>query len=121
MKALSHRRISRLLTLALVAVWMVTVTAAGAAVTPAMHCHGVAMPCCPPAGSSSMARCLDSECIEQVPQKVETSLDAQAVAVLIPAAVEATTPRPMHEPVRLLQGGLRFHAPVFRLKGDLRI
>lgn len=121
MKARSHRRIARLLTLALVAVWMVTVTAAGAAVTPAMHCHGVNMPCCPPATSSSMTRCLDSDCIEQVPQKAEIGLDAQAAAVLIPAAVEAATPRPMHEPVGLLHGGMRFHAPVFRLKDDLRI
>ena len=121
MKALSHRQISRLLTLVLVALWMVTVTATGTAATPAMHCHGVAMPCCPPASSSSRARCLDSECIEQVPQKAEAGLDAQVAAVLIPAALEAAMPRPMHEPVLLLHAGLRFHAPVFRLKDDFRI
>ncbi|HKO14417.1 MAG TPA: hypothetical protein VJV22_20780 [Acidobacteriaceae bacterium] len=120
MKALSHRRFSRLLALALVAVWMVTVTAAGAAVIPAMHCHGVNMPCCPPATSSSMARCLDTDCIEQVPQKAEAGLEAQA-AILSPAVVQSVTPQPVREPMRLLHAGMRFHAPVFRLKDDFRI
>jgi len=41
--------------------------------------------------------------------------------VLIPAALEAATPRPMHEPVLLLHAVLRFHAPVFLLKDDFRI
>ena len=120
MKAPSNRRISRLLTLALVAVWMVTVTAAGAAVTPAMHCHGIDMPCCPPADSSSMARCLTSECLEQIPQKAEAGLEVQ-VAVVVSAVIEHAAPQPIHAPARELHAGLRFQTPVFRLKDDLRI
>lgn len=121
MKAPSNRRISRLLTLALVAVWMVTVTAAGAAVTPAMHCHGIDMPCCPPADSSSMARCLTSECIEQIPQKAEAGLDVQVAAVVVSTASEHATPQPIQAPARELHAGLRFQTQVFRLKDDLRI
>jgi hypothetical protein len=119
-KALAHTRISRLLTLAVVALWLANVTAAGAAFAPAMHCHGANMPCCPPT-SSSMARCLDSDCIEQVPQKAEAQLDPQPAALLIPAALQSVTPQPVHEPLQLLHAGVRFQAAVFRLKDDLRI
>ena len=116
----SHLRMLRLLTLALVAVWMVTVTAAGAAVVPAMHCPAAHMPCCPPSQNGT-AQCMASECIEQVPQKAEARLDVQVQPVQLAAPVEDGPTQPSPEPPRELHSGLRFHATVFRLKDDLRI
>lgn len=68
-----------------------------------------------------MARCLTSECIEQIPQKAEAGLEAQLDAVQLPAAIENVTPQPMHAPVHEMHAGIRFIAAVFRLKDDLRI
>lgn len=115
-----HLRMLRLLTVALLAVWMVTITAAGAAVVPAMHCPAAHMPCCPPLPSGT-AQCLASECIEQTPQKAETRLDVQVQVVRLAAPSQDLAIQPSPEPLRELRSGLRFHATVFRLKDDLRI
>lgn len=101
--------------------WMITVTAASAAVVPAMHCPAANMPCCPPSHSNT-AQCLGSECIEQIPQKAEARLDAQVSLERVPAAiVDAVQPSPSPAAAPELHSGLRFQAAVFRLKDDLRI
>lgn len=114
-----HCRMPRLLTLTLVTVWMVTVTAAGAAVIPAMHCPAGNMPCCPP--HSSTAQCVASECIEQIPQRAEARLDVQVQAVRNAPLMEDAAMQPSATLLRELSPGLRSHAAVFRLKDDLRI
>ena len=116
----AHRRILRLLTLGLVAVWMLTSTAAGAAVVPAMHCPAADMPCCPPSHSGT-AQCLASECIEQVPQKAEGRLDVQVNVLRLSAPLHDVPAQLSPAPVRELHPGLRFETAVFRLKDDLRI
>ena len=108
------------MTLALAAVWMLTSTAAGAAVVPAMHCLAPDMPCCPPSHSGT-AQCLASECIEQVPQKAEARLDVQVNVVRLAASLHDVPTQLSPAPVRELQSGLRFQTAVFRLKDDLRI
>jgi len=117
-----HRRtlpaLRRVLALALTSAWMATAIAAGAAVTPSMHCHGLNMPCCPPSGANH-ARCAAAQCIDQIPQKSETGTRApllRAVAAMLPAA-----PRCGAAPLRELTSGLRCPTSVFRLKDDLRI
>jgi hypothetical protein len=113
-----HRRISRGVSVALTAIWMVSVVAAGAAVTPAMHCHGINMPCCPPSGSES-ARCSGTQCVEQIPQKSEATAKAPVVQAATP--VESIAVRVATAPARELTAGYRFPSPVFRFKDDFRI
>lgn len=110
----------RLLTLALAAVWMITATAACAAVIPAMHCTGANMPCCPPSHSGT-AQCLASECVEQVPQKAEARLDLRVQVVRIAAPMQDVPTQPSLAPAHELHSGTQFHAAVFRLKDDFRI
>jgi hypothetical protein len=99
---------------------MAAVIAAGAAVTPAMHCHGINMPCCPPAGSTS-ASCSGAQCIEQIPQKSESRVVQPAPAPRVAATVrDCAVPAPRF-PVRALTSGLHYQSPVFRRKDDLRI
>jgi hypothetical protein len=116
----AHRRIARILTLVLTSVWMGAVIAAGAAETPAMHCHGINMPCCPPSGGDSTS-CSGAQCIEQVPQKNESRIVNPAPAPRVPIAVLDVRVRPSHVPVIELTSGLRYQSSVFRLKDDLRI
>ena len=120
MTSLAHRCILRLLTLALVAVWMVTSVAAGAAVVPAMHCPAANMPCCPPSHSGT-AQCLASECIEQVPQKAEARPDVQVKVLRLGPQLHDMSTQLSPAPMRELHSGLRFQTAVFRLKADLRI
>lgn len=109
-----------LVTLAVVAVWMIASTAASAAVVPAMHCPAANMPCCPPSHSGT-AQCLASECIEQVPQKAEARLDVQVNVVRLGRPLQGVPAQVSPAPVRELHSGLRFETAVFRLKDDLRI
>lgn len=104
----------------MVALWMITSTAAGAAVIPAMHCPAANMPCCPPSHSGT-AQCLASECIEQVPQKAEARLDVQVNVVRLATPLQDVPTQLSPAPVRELHSGLRFQTAVFRLKDDLRI
>lgn len=113
-----HRRVARGIASGLAAVWMATGLAAGAAVTPAMHCHNGAMPCCPPAGSES-AQCAGAQCTEAVPQKAETGVRIDAPALPFAGATSSRQSSP--SPICELTAGLRFQAAVFRLKDDLRI
>ncbi|HEY6449023.1 MAG TPA: hypothetical protein VIY53_21390 [Acidobacteriaceae bacterium] len=115
-----HRRVARVIASGLAAVWLATGLAAGAAVTPAMHCHHGAMPCCPPAGSES-AQCSGAQCTEAVPQKAETGVRIDAPALRLQVPVEVSAERPSPSPARAMTAGLRFQASVFRLKDDLRI
>lgn len=115
-----HRRAARMIASGLAAVWLATSLAAGAAVTPAMHCHHGAMPCCPPAGSES-AQCAGAQCTEAVPQKAETGVTIDAPSPRLPSADASSSEQSSPSPIRALTAGLRFQAPVFRLKDDLRI
>ena len=116
----AYNQMLRLLTLALAAVWMITVTAAGAAVVPAMHCPAN-MPCCP-LSHSNTAQCVASECIEQIPQKAEARLDVQLPLEHAAAPIVGVVqPSPSPAAVPELHPGLRFQAAVFRLKDDFRI
>ncbi|MGB9032247.1 MAG: hypothetical protein WCC27_19135 [Acidobacteriaceae bacterium] len=116
-----HRRESRVLALALSAVWIVTMAFSDTAVTPAMHCQRGHMPCCPRSGNGES--CSSARCTEQVPEKAETQVvkakEDRAVAQL-PVRIDAIG-RSAAEPVRELTSGLRFSTAVFRLKDDLRI
>jgi hypothetical protein len=114
-----YRRISRATPLALIAVWIVASVGAGASITPAMHCQGHNMPCCPPAGSSS-AQCAGAQCLEQIPQKSESRAATSSPALRMTAAADFPAPRHTFVPVHELTPGLRFPSSVFRLKDDLR-
>jgi len=111
----------RALTLAMAAVWVVTLAFADTAVTPAMHCQRGHMPCCPRSGNGES--CSDARCTEQVPEKAEAQVQAKEGEVqeaVLPVRVEDSNGSATH-PVRELTAGLHFHAAVFRLKDDLRI
>lgn len=109
-----------MMALGLVAVWLAASLAAGAAVTPAMHCHHGAMPCCPPAGSES-AQCSGALCAEAVPQKAETGVRIHVPALRLPVSETSSSEQSSPSPILAMTAGLRFHASVFRLKDDLRI
>jgi hypothetical protein len=115
-------RTGRALILALSAVWVVTLAFADTAVTPAMHCQRGHMPCCPRSGDGES--CSSARCTEQVPEKaeaqVERAKEGEAQAV-VPAGYDGASGRFAQEPVRELTSGLRYQAPVFRLKDDFRI
>jgi|SRR5579863_2689585 hypothetical protein len=117
-----HRRTGRALALALSAVWVVTLAFADTAVTPAMHCQRGHMPCCPRSGNGES--CSDARCTEQVPEKAEAqgvqAKEGETQAVVSPVLVDGAK-RFSPEPRRELTAGLRYCAPVFRLKDDLRI
>jgi hypothetical protein len=110
----------RVLALALTLVWVATLASAETAITPAMHCQGSRMPCCPRGSSES---CSTARCAEQIPEKAEAQVtrasEGEAIAVL-PARV-ATATAPAGQSVEELTTGLCHHASVFRLKDDLRI
>jgi len=123
---LLHRRGTKALALALSAVWIVTLAFADTAVAPAMQCQRGHMPCCPSTGDSEGCageNCSAARCTEQVPEKAE----AQVVKAREGEAVAASPVRmdavglSTAQPVRELMPGLRFSAPVFHLKDDLRI
>ncbi|MGA7353442.1 MAG: hypothetical protein WBP95_08395 [Acidobacteriaceae bacterium] len=116
-----HRRTSRVLALALSAVWIATLAQADTAVTPAMHCQRGHMPCCPRSGNGES--CSSARCTEQVPEKAETQVvkAKEGEAVALPPVRTDGMGRPAAEPMRELTSGLRFSAAVFRLKDDLRI
>lgn len=88
--------------------------------TPTMPCNGVAMPCCPPAGSGS-AQCSGAQCDDAVPQKAEMRISATAAPQRVAIAIQDLLERPSPSPARELTSGLRFQKAVFRLKDDLRI
>lgn len=104
--------------LALTLTWMTTAVAACAAVTPAMRCHGIDMPCCPPSGANH-ARCAAAQCTEQIPQKAEAAPQAPVLqpssTMRSPATLQGAAG------IRELVSGLRFQTQVFRLKDDFRI
>ena len=108
-----------MLALALTLVWVATLAFAETAITPAMHCQGSRMPCCP-RGSES---CSTARCAEQVPEKAEAQVsradEGETVAVL-PAWAEPAM-APTARLVEELTTGLCYHASVFHLKDDLRI
>ncbi|HEY1501938.1 MAG TPA: hypothetical protein VGF88_20355 [Acidobacteriaceae bacterium] len=116
-----HRRMGRVLGLALTFVWVATLASAETAITPAMHCQGSRMPCCP--RGSSGESCSTARCAEQIPEKAEAQAtragEGETIAIL-PAGVEpgrAAGPQAVVE----LTAGLGYQASVFRLKDDLRI
>lgn len=117
-----HRRTGKVLGLVLAAVWVVTLAFADTAVAPAMQCQRGHMPCCPTTGCGAES-CSSARCAEQVPEKAE----AQVVKAREGEAVAASPVRmdavglSTAQPVRELMPGLRYSAPVFRLKDDLRI
>jgi len=115
-----HRRISRVLALALTTVWVVTLAFAETAVTTAMHCQRH-MPCCPQ--NSNGESCSGTQCTEQVPEKAEIQQARadEAETAVVPAADTGAAAREAAESNRELTPGLRYRAPVFRLKDDLRI
>jgi hypothetical protein len=114
-----HRRIGKVLALALALVWVATLAFAETAITPAMHCQGSRMPCCP-RGSES---CSTARCADPVPEKAEAQVsradESETVAVL-PAWVEPAM-APSVRRVEELTTELCYQASVFRLKDDLRI
>src|ERR1035438_2994996 len=116
-----HGRTGRALTLALSAVWILTLAFADTAVAPAMHCQRSHMPCCPRSGDGES--CSSARCREQVREKAESQMGKAkgGEAVCVPPARIAPSSRSAQEPVRELTSGLRYRAPVFRLKDDLRI
>jgi hypothetical protein len=121
-----HRRTHRILALALSAIWIATLAFADTAVAPAMQCERGHMPCCPRTGDSEGCmgnNCSAARCAEQAPEKAEARVvkaqEGEAVAAA-PVRRDAKE-RPAVEPVSELTSGLRFSAPVFRLKDDLRI
>jgi len=115
-----QQSVGRVMALGLVAVWLATGLAAGASVTPAMHCHHGAMPCCPPAGSES-AQCAGAQCTEAIPQKAETGVRLDVPALRLPVCDATSSEQSSPSPICELTSGLRFQASVFRLKDDLRI
>ncbi len=121
-----HRRTGKVLGLVLAAVWVVTLAFADTAVAPAMQCQRGHMPCCPSTGNSEGCvgnNCSAARCTEQVPEKAEAQTvkaregEAAAASPVWMDAVGLS----IAQPVRELMPGLRYHAPVFRLKDDLRI
>jgi hypothetical protein len=106
--------------MALCTVWIATVAQADTAVTPAMHCQGGHMPCCPRSGHGE--NCSPVRCTEQVPERAEAQVvQAQAGewVAMPPVRIDAMR-LPAAQFVRELTPGLRFGASVFRLKDDLR-
>jgi hypothetical protein len=123
---LLHRRTSRVLALALAAVWVVTLAFADTAVTPAMRCQRGHMPCCPRTGDSEGCageNCSAARCTEQVPEKAEGQAGrvAEREAAALPGPRLDDGNQGAGWPVRELTSGLRYQSPVFRLKDDLRI
>ncbi len=118
---LLHRRSYRVLALLLSAVWIVTLVSSDTAVTPAMHCNRSHMPCCPRTGGNGES-CSGAQCTEQVPEKSETQAAPARERQVAAAAVRRDTCRAAAAvPVREITAGLRFEAPVFRLKDDFRV
>jgi hypothetical protein len=117
-----HRRTGRALTLALSAVWVVTLAFADTAVTPVMHCQRGHMPCCPRSGNGES--CSDARCTEQVPEKAEAqgvqAKEGESQAVIQPVLVDGAHGF-AREPVRELTEGLHYRSPVLNLKDDFRI
>lgn len=107
------------LSAALVCVWAVTLASADTAITPAMHCQGHAMPCCPHSGPDG-ARCAPVQCAEQAFQKSDSrdALEAPALGSAAAPAAVLEQPSPF-APQPLFAIAPR--ASVFRLKDDLRI
>jgi hypothetical protein len=121
---LFHRRTSKVLALALAAVWVVTLAFADTAVTPAMRCQRGHMPCCPRTGDSEGCTgesCSAARCTEQVPEKAEGQAGHAKEGEAATSAVGKNGAAPAQEPVRELTSGLRYQSPVFRLKDDLRV
>jgi hypothetical protein len=112
----------KVLAVALCAGWVATLAFADTAVTPAMHCPRGHKPCCPQSGSGES--CSTARCTEQIPEKAEARvLEAPASetqAAVAPVRI-AEAQRSAAEPARELTAGLHYHAPIFRLKDDLRI
>lgn len=111
-----HGRMGRMLTVALSAAWLATVTCADAKQIAAVHRH---MPCCPP--QTRTQGCSTAQC-DQAPEKTEAWSSEQVARAPFAEAVHSggTATRRM-EALRELTPGLRFRAAVFRLKDDLRI
>jgi hypothetical protein len=113
---------ARVLTLALTALWVLTLAFADTAVTPAMHCQRGHMPCCPE--SSTGESCSTARCTEQVPEKAEARTEqaaqdqAQASLASVPTVdLQHCAQYPVREPA----AGRHDRIDVFRLKDDLRI
>lgn len=106
------------LTLALAAAWATMATVTEASATPAMLCHRVPMPCCPPSDGCT-AHCSAAQCFVQMPQKAETGVRTPVAQ----AAGAAMTVAPQHfpPPMRALVRSAAWQPEVFRLKDDLRI
>jgi len=115
---LLHRQMRRLFGVALASLWLVTLASAATAVTPAMHCQGMHMPCCPRSGGDG-ARCAPVQCAPQAFQKSETrTLPRSSTFHRAGFAQPDVQPSPAN---RRPQAGRSFRPPVFRLKDDLRI
>jgi hypothetical protein len=117
MNAGRHPRAFLALALAVAAVWVTMATSAVSMVTPAAHCHGVPMPCCPP-NDAGAAHCVSAQCIVELPQR------AEAPNLPVAQVTEATlmaVPQLFPAPVRDLTRGVGWEPGVFRLKDDLRI
>lgn len=117
---LLQRRMGRLLTLALAAVWVVAVASGDALLTPGMRCHD--MPCCP-RSDGGMQSCSTAQCVEQAPEKAEAARQEQAANTVLAAGAAPAddAARPGAGTLRERTPGRRFAASVFRLKDDLRI
>jgi hypothetical protein len=112
-----HPRALLGLALAVCAVWLTMVTVTEASATPAMRCHRVPMPCCPPTDAGA-AHCSAAQCFVQMPQKAETGVRTPMAQA---SGAALTAPLQFPAPIRALGGGVGWKPAVFRLKVDLRI
>lgn len=110
----------KLFGIAVAAVWLVTLACADTALTPAMHCQGGHMPCCPRSGGPN-AQCSPVQCAPGDFQKSDARYAAEAPAAHRGAAPASGVPQPSLSSARELIPGLFHRASVFRLKDDLRI
>jgi hypothetical protein len=113
-----RRQVRRFFGVALTSLWLVTVAAAAAA-SPAMHCQGMHMSCCPRSGSDG-AQCVPVQCDSQAFQKSEART-LPRTSVLSRAAAPSEIVQPSLRNVLMSAAVPLDRSDVFRWKDDLRI
>ncbi len=120
MTELVHRRMQKLLTIALAAMWLATLACTDAAFASSQHFPHRRMPCCPRSGTPG-AQCSPDQCAGGAFQKSDAGYAGKAPALHRTAAPLPSIPQPSLWSSRAWMPGLCFRAAVFRLKDDLRI